>query len=611
MSKIKLELLSPAKDLETGIAAINCGADAVYIGAPQYGARAAAGNSLEDIRKLIEYAHKYWAKVYVTVNTVIYDDELEDVRNLITKLYNMKVDAVIFQDLALLEMELPPVPLFASTQTHNYEVGRIKFLDNVGIKRIILARELTLEEIKKIKNEVNAELEFFVHGALCVSLSGQCYMSEELTGRSANRGECAQNCRLPYSLVDANGKVMIENKHLLSLRDLNLSEYLNDLVDAGITSFKIEGRLKDVSYVKNITAFYRQQIDDIIRNNNLYERASSGYSIIPFEPDPERTFNRGYTTYFFNDRTDHVSSHDSPKSIGKYLGKVTEVNKNGFIIGTTERISNGDGLCYYNNKGELVGMYVNRIEGKTVHTQELNGIKAGTKIYRNYDHSFEKKLGQECKRKIKADLTVEEIDYGLKVTAKDEDGVAVSENYELKKEIAANPNRATETIKKQFAKSGDTIFEIESVTLNINLPLFIQIGQINEMRRRILQMLEAERLGNHKIEYVKQNTELRTKNSELKVPEGNLDYKFNITNKLSEKFYRKHGALEIERGFELQKNHSGKTIMTCKYCIKDELGLCPFDTDKKVDEPLFLVNESQKYRLHFNCKDCMMEIIVD
>ncbi len=404
---------------------------------------------------------------------------------------------------------------------------------------------------------------------------------------------------------------MIENKHLLSLRDLNLSEYLNDLVDAGITSFKIEGRLKDVSYVKNITALYRQQIDDIIRNNNLYERASSGYSIIPFEPDPERTFNRGYTTYFFNDRTDPVSSHDSPKSTGKYLGKVTEVNKRGFVIGTTERISNGDGLCYYNNEGDLVGMYVNRIEGKTVYTQELNGIKPGTKIYRNYDHSFEKKLEQECKRKIKAELTVEELDYGLKVTAKDEGGVAVSENYELKKEIAVNKDKANETIKRQFAKSGDTIFEIESVTLNINLPLFIQIGHINEMRRKILQRLETERLENHKIKFVKQNTEPRTKNSELKVPEVNLDYKFNVTNKLSEKFYREHGALEIEHGFELQKKHSGKTVMTCKYCIKDELGLCPFDTDKKVAEPFYLVNDSRKYRLHFNCKDCLMEIIVD
>lgn len=611
MSKIKLELLSPAKDLETGIAAIDCGADAVYIGAPQFGARAAAGNSLEDISKLVDYAHKYWVKVYVTVNTVLYDDELDEVQKLINQLYEMKVDAVIFQDMSLLEMDIPPVQLFASTQTHNYEIERIKFLDRLGIKRIILARELTLDEIKKIRSEVNTELEFFVHGALCVSLSGQCYMSHELTGRSANRGECAQNCRLPYSLVDANGKVMIENKHLLSLRDLNLSAYLNDLVEAGITSFKIEGRLKDVSYVKNITAFYRQQIDDIIRNNNKYQRASSGYSVIPFEPDPERTFNRGYTTYFFNDRIDKVSSHDSPKSTGKYLGKVIEVNKRGFVIGTTERISNGDGLCYYDNKGELAGMYVNRIEGNTVYTQELNGIKPGTKIYRNYDHSFEKLLEMECKRKIKAEITIEEIEEGLKITAKDEDDVTVTEIFKMKKEIAANSKKANDTIKKQVVKSGETIFEIDLVKISFNKALFMQTSFINEMRRKILQKLQAGRLEKYKIEVEKQRTEQRTKNQEPKLPESNLDYKFNITNKLSEKFYKEHGALEIEPGFEVQRDYSGKTVMTCKYCIKDELGLCPFDTDKKVDEPLFLINESRKYRLHFNCKDCLMEIVVD
>lgn len=611
MSKIKLELLSPAKDLETGIAAIDCGADAVYIGAPQFGARSAAGNSLEDISKLVEYAHKYWAKVYVTVNTVIYDDELEEVRKLINELYELKVDALIFQDMALLEMDHPPIQLYASTQTHNYEIERIKFLDRLGIKRIILARELTIEEIKLIKKEVKAELEFFVHGALCVSLSGQCYMSHELTGRSANRGECAQNCRLTYSLVDANNKVMIENKHLLSLRDLNLSEYLYDLVESGITSFKVEGRLKDVSYVKNITAFYRQQLDDIIKNNPRYVKASSGYSIIPFEPDPEKTFNRGYTSYFFNDRKNKVSSHDSPKSTGKYLGKVTEVNKYGFVIGTTEKISNGDGLCYYDNKGELVGMYVNRVEWKTVYTKDLNGIKPGTKFYRNHDQSFEKLLGQECKRKIKTEIIVDEVESGLKVTAKDEDDVIAVETFEIKKEIAANPDKANDTLKKQFAKSGETIFEIESVTINCYKSLFVQISFINEMRRKILQRLEVERIEKHKIKYVKQNTEPRTANSEQKIQESNLDYKFNITNKLSEKFYKEHGALEIERGFEMQRDHSGKTVMTCKYCIKDELGLCPFDTDKKVEEPLFLVNESRKYRLCFNCKDCLMEIIVD
>lgn len=604
MNKIKLELLSPAKDLETGKAAIDCGADAVYIGAPSYGARAAAGNSLADIQALVNYAHKYRAKVYVTVNTILYDDELEDVRVLISKLYEMNVDAVIFQDMALLEMDIPPVQLFASTQTHNYEVGRIKFLDELGIKRIILARELTIDQIKEIKAATQAELEFFIHGALCVSLSGQCYMSDELTGRSANRGECAQNCRLPYSLVDVDGKVLIENKHLLSLRDLNLSEYLIDLVKAGITSFKIEGRLKDVGYVKNITAYYRQQLDDIIKNNPSYEKASSGFSIIPFEPDPERTFNRGYTSYFLNDRADDVSSHDSPKSVGKYLGKITEVTRNGFTIGTQEKIANGDGLCFYNDSGELVGMSVNDVRGTTIFAKEPEGIKPGRKIYRNYDHAFDKQLSEEVKRRISARITVEETDSGIKLIVIDEDGIESEKCFEIHKEQAKNPEQATETLNRQLRKSGATIFEISEVKINLSKPIFIPVKIINEMRREVLEIHEQKRIEEH----VKQIPKFEKKLLSATIGSKKLDYRYNVVNKLSEQFYKEHGAEEIEAGFELQINHSGQTVMTCKYCIKDEINMCPFDTDEKMNEPLFLLNEGRKYQLVFNCKDCMMEI---
>lgn len=617
MNKIKLELLSPAKDLECGIAAINCGADAVYIGAPSFGARSGAGNSIEDINKLIEYAHKYWAKVYVTVNTIIYDDELEEVHLLINKLYEIGADAIIFQDMALLEMELPPIQLYASTQTHNYEIERIKMLDSAGIKRIILARELTLDEIRAIKNEINAELEFFVHGALCVSLSGQCYMSHELTGRSANRGECAQNCRMPYSLIDAGGKTLIENKHLLSLRDLNLSEYLNDLVSAGVTSFKIEGRLKDASYVKNITAFYRAQLDDIINNNPDYEKASSGYSVISFEPDPEKTFNRGYTSYFINDRSDKVSSHDSPKSTGKYLGKVTETGKEQFTIGTVDKITNGDGICFFNHSGELLGMNISRAEGQTVFTKDLLGIKKGTKIYRNFDHAFDKELNKESYRKISVNLFIEESDTGISIEVIDADNVTAKINFETTKEIAENPIQAEENIKKQFSKSGDTIFSINEVKIKINKILFFPVKLLNQMRRTVLSELENQRLKTRKIDLRE-----KTAPSELLINNNldnnlvsksqlvEIDYKSNVVNKLSESFYNKLGFNKIEPGFEKQKDFSGKVVMTCKYCIKDELGLCPFDTDKRVDEPLFLVNESRKYLLNFNCKDCLMEIIV-
>ncbi|MBI3123492.1 MAG: U32 family peptidase [Ignavibacteriales bacterium] len=601
MNKIKLELLSPAKNLETGIAAIDCGADAVYIGAPSFGAREAAGNSIEDIEKLVSYAHKFWAKVFITVNTIIFDDELEEVRQLITSLYDIGADAVIFQDMAILEMELPPIPLYASTQTHNYELERIKLLDELGIKRIILARELTIEEIKNIKKEVSAELEFFIHGALCVSLSGQCYMSHELSGRSANRGECAQNCRLPYSLVDANNNVLVANKHLLSLRDLNLSSYLNDLVDAGITSFKIEGRLKDVSYVKNITAFYRQQLDDIIKNNPQHEKASSGYSIIPFEPDPEKTFNRGFTSYFVNDRGDDVSSHDSPKSKGKYLGKVTSVAKDGFLIGTTDKIVNGDGICFCDDAGVLLGMSVNKVEGQKIFTKELLGIKTGTKIYRNFDFAFDKELGKECRRKINVEIIFKELAGGFSIYAVDEDGIALTKEFSVAKEPASNSAQALETLKKQLFKSGGTIFNVAGVNIETISAFFFPVKVINEWRREILDLLEQERIES----YRRETFEKKLSTSKV----GNLDYKANVVNQLSQQFYHKLGAESIEPGFELQKDFSGKTVMTCKYCIKDELGLCPFDTDKKVAEPLHLVNGNTKYRLVFNCKDCLMEII--
>lgn len=602
MIKTKLELLSPAKDLQTGIAAIDCGADAVYIGAPSFGAREAAGNSIDDISALVNYAHKYWAKVYVTVNTIIYDNELDEVRELVYRLYEIGVDAIIFQDMALLEMDLPPIQLFASTQTHNYELGRIKLLDLLGIKRIILARELTLDQIKQFKKEVNAELEFFIHGALCVSLSGQCYMSFESSGRSANRGECSQNCRLPYSLIDKNGKVIVEDKHLLSLRDLNLSNYLNDLIEAGITSFKIEGRLKDIDYVKNITAFYRQKIDDIIRNNFQYEKASSGFSIIPFEPDPEKTFNRGYTSYFLNDRGNEVSSHDSPKSKGKYLGKVTEIKKDRFTIGTTEILVNGDGICFYDANEKLMGMNISKVENKTVFAKDLNEIRIGTKIYRNFDYSFSKELNKGCKRKINTSIVISESETGVLISSIDEDGNSAKILLEIPKEIASNQQQALASLKKQLSKSGDTMFNITEVNVNFEKQFFFPIKTINDWRRIVLEKLEKERIINHKRESFSL--------SKSKAGVGSsLDYKMNIVNKLSEKFYRNLGATEIEKGFEKQLDLKNKTVMTCKYCIKDELGLCPFDTERKVEEPLFLVHEKNKYRLVFNCKECLMEIV--
>lgn len=599
----KLELLSPAKDLECGIAAINCGADAVYIGAPSFGARSAAGNSIDDIAKLVKYSHKFWVRVYVTVNTIIYNEELEQARSLITKLYDIGVDAIIFQDMAILEMEIPPIQLFASTQTHNYELDRIKLLDEIGIKRIILARELSLDQIKEIRKSVNAGLEFFIHGALCVCLSGQCYMSHAITGRSANRGECAQPCRMEYTLIDRTEKVIVKDKHLLSLRDLDLSAYLNDLIEVGITSFKIEGRLKDIGYVKNITAYYRHKLDAIIEHNSSFERSSSGYSTIPFEPDPERTFNRGYTSYFVDGKDNNLASTDTPKSKGKYLGTVSHIDRKGFTVDTHETIITGDGICFFDEDGELVGMSVNRVDGDTMLTSETKGIKIGADVYRNYDRAFEVELKKECERKIRVNISVDETKTGLRVTAVDESGVTIVNNFDFEKTIAESGTKATETIKKQFLKSGETIFDVVDVKINFKQPLFFPVKIINDLRRTVLEMLEKERTAKYKRE------KFEVRSSKFNKVEKKLDYKMNVINKFSEKFYKELGAEEIEEGFELQKDFSGKTLMTCKYCIKDELGYCPRNTDEKLDEPLYLSNGGKKYKLVFNCKDCQMEVV--
>ena len=602
MHKTKLELLSPAKDLECGLAAIDCGADAVYIGAPGFGARAAAGNSLEDISKLVNYAHKFWVRVYVTINTIIYDGELDEVRALVTNLYDIGVDAVIFQDMALLEMDIPPIQLYASTQTHNYDLERIKFLDSLGIRRIILARELSLDDIRKIRGSVSADLEFFIHGALCVCLSGQCYMSCASTGRSANRGECAQPCRMEYSLTDSTGKIIVKNKHLLSLKDLNLSAYLNDLIESGITSFKIEGRLKDAGYVKNITAYYREKLDSIIENNSSLVRASCGNSIIPFVPDPDRTFNRGYTSYFVDGKDEAISSIDSPKSKGKYLGKVASVDRTGFIVDTEEEISTGDGICFFDEEDELVGMSVNKVEENKIITAEQKGIRPGTKVYRNYDRAFESELKKKCERKIRVGFLIEETKTGLRVTAKDESGVKVSKLFETEIILSEKGIHANDTFKKQFSKSGDTIFEVSDIEIKFGRPLFFPVKEINMMRRTVLELLEEER-GRK----LKRDKFIPGKIG-LPLQEKSLDYRANVVNELSKKFYSGYGAESIESGFELQDDYSDKTLMTCKYCIKDEIGCCPLKSDEKLDEPLYLSSGGKKYKLVFNCSSCEMEI---
>ncbi|MDD2279742.1 MAG: U32 family peptidase, partial [Bacteroidales bacterium] len=384
----KVELLSPVKNLEVGIAAINHGADAVYIGFKQFGARAAAGNSLVDIERLVKYAHLFNAKVYVTLNTILYDNELDEVQALINTLYLIGVDAIIIQDMGILEMDLPPIALHASTQAHNKSIEKIKFLEQVGISRVVLARELSIADIEQISAKSNIELEVFIHGALCVSYSGQCYLSHAITGRSANRGECAQPCRSTYDLVDEHGNIIAKNKHLISLKDLNQSQNIPALLEAGVTSLKIEGRLKDIDYVKNITAHYRKIIDSVLATDKNYKNASSGKVSLSFMPDPERTFNRGYSTYFANNRGKGLASLNTQKSIGKKLGKVTSSAEGWFEIDGNEVISNNDGLCYFSNDENLIGVKVNNVVGKRIQLNGKEAISIGTTIFRNYDHRF-------------------------------------------------------------------------------------------------------------------------------------------------------------------------------------------------------------------------------
>ncbi len=604
----KIELLAPAKDLLGGIAAINCGADAVYIGAPKFGARTAAGNSLQDINKLVQYAHQYWAKVYVTVNTILYDDELDEVQKLTHQLYEAGVDAIIIQDMAMLEMDLPPIPLFASTQTNNYSIEKIKFLEQTGLKRIILARELSLEQIKEIKRNTNVDLEFFIHGALCVCYSGQCYFSFATTGRSANRGECSQACRMLYSLEDSNGKIIHDKAYLLSLKDLDLSTHLHSLLEAGITSFKIEGRLKDIPYVKNVTAYYRQKLDEILLNNNSFKKASSGKIIYLFIPDPEKTFNRGYSEYFLSGEGKEIASFATPKSVGKLIGKVKNIGKDFFEIETKEYLVNGDGICFFDDHNTLVGMNINRFDRNKVFTKELLGLHSGTEIYRNHDHQFIKELSKdETKRKIACDIDVRTEENKLIISAIDEDENSVTFREAVELIEPEDAEKAIVVMENQFKKSGATIFSVEKVLIKSGKVIFLPVSKWNELRRTILQLLLEERIKN----YPKQKREHI--NDSIAFPENKLNYAGNIVNEKAKEFYRKHGVETIEDGFEKLDNFEGKILMTTKYCIKEELHMCPLKTEHtkipEMKEPLYLNDGKQKYRLRFNCQKCEMEII--
>lgn len=598
MSGKKIELLSPAKDLTVGMAAIQNGADAVYIGAPAFGARKAAANSLEDIAALTAYAHRYYCRVFITLNTILYDHELAEAEKLIRQLYAIGVDALIFQDMGILRMDLPPIALHASTQTHNYDLERIKFLDRLGVQRIVLARELSLEQIRTIRREVKAELEVFIHGALCVSLSGQCYLSQYMFGRSANRGECAQPCRMRWSVRDSEGQVLLQDKYVLSLKDLNLSSHIGQLIGAGVDSLKIEGRLKDKDYVANVTHHYSSLMNHI----EGVRRVGSGKVMAAFDADPERSFNRGCSDYFLVERQPGLVNMATPKSMGKPIGRVTDITGKTIILDTREVLANGDGLCYL-HQDELLGVRVNRVEGNRIECNEPVKARPGTLFYRNYDHRFVSRLGKsDSVRKIGIVIRATSDDGHLSLQVTDEDGVTASycteERYEL-----ARQEFQTDRLKQQLMKCGDSEFECERIEVVGQEVLFIPAAVANAARRALLENLQLARQQQRKV------LAAGKLNGQAAVP-AFVDRHYNVVNRMASEFYRAHGAEKIEEGFEKSGDTDGLVLMHTRYCILYELGRCrKKHPASAISFPLFIYNDKHCFRLEFDCTRCFMKIV--
>jgi len=606
--KKKVEILAPAKNLYQGMAAINAGADAVYIGAPQFGARTNATNSVEDITELVRYAHLFKAHVFVVLNTILYDNELATCEKLIHELYHAGVDALIVQDMAIMEMNIPPIIIHASTQANNRDPKHVKFLADAGMKRVVLARELNLDQIKDIAIETDVELEFFVSGALCVAFSGNCYMSIAGGERSANRGSCAQNCRLPYNLIDGTGKTLIANSHLLSIKDLDLSDQIPNLIEAGITSFKIEGRLKDLVYVKNNVSYLRKKLDTFLENNDTFQKASSGRTFYNFEAEIDRSFNRGYTDYFVNKRTEKIGSWDTPKSQGQVIGKVLEIKKNGYVIENADKLNNGDGLYFINEAGEADGAQINTITNGVAIPNIFKPIAIGTMIYRNADAEFNKLVEREDSaiRKISIQITFSETTTGFELTVVDEDGHKNAVRLEATKEVSKNGDGVIDNIKKNLSKTGNTPFIVDGIKIHFSENWFLPISKINEIRREALEQLIDIRVD----EYHKE--EFQIGKTSHPYPVQQLDFMYNVSNKMARAFYHRHGVTEIEKAFELQWDPGKSRVMTTKYCVKYELGKCPrYQRDsmgEKVVEPLVLKHGENEYKLKFNCKPCEMEI---
>ena len=597
-----IELLSPAKDLNCGIEAINHGADAVYIGAPKFGARAAAGNSLEDIRELCEYAHLYGARIYVTLNTILKEEELEEAERMIWDLWRVGTDALIIQDMGITRLNLPPIPLHASTQMDNRTPEKVRFLEAAGFTQVVLARELSLNEIRRISEATTVPLEVFVHGALCVSYSGQCYLSAALSGRSANRGECAQYCRLPYTMVDATGTEIVSNKHLLSLKDMNRSDQLEALLDAGVSSLKIEGRLKDAGYVKNITAYYRKKLDAVLSRRPEYRRASAGRSTYTFEPVAEKSFNRGFTPFLLEGRTADITAFNTPKSLGEPVGTVKEIKGNSFTVAGLKQLNNGDGLVFFNRKGELEGFRVNRVEANRVFPLDMPQLAPKTPLYRNFDQAFDKLLAKpSAERKLSVEIEFLDNPFGFTLCMEDETGARIMLTEPFAKELARHEQQ--DNIRTQLSKLGNTPFEASKVVVGLSENWFVPSSLLADMRRRgVEKLLEARRAR-----YPRETVKRVQPSVSTPFPERQLTYLGNVANGKARSFYQDHGVEQIDPAFELSPRKDVPLMFT-KHCLRYSMGWCPtYQKDKSpYKEPYYLLYKDTRLRLQFDCKHCQM-----
>lgn len=597
-----IELLAPAKNLEYGKAAFDYGADAIYIGGPSFGARANAGNSMSDIGELVRYAHRFDGEVFMAINTILYDHELEEARRIIWDAYDAGVDALIVQDMGILEMDLPPISLHASTQTNNFSLEKVQFLENVGFDRVVLARELTIEEINHIAKNTKVELEAFIHGALCVSLSGQCYMSAFNGTRSANRGACVQSCRKSYSLFDAEGKQWIDNKYLLSLKDMNQTPSIEHMVHSGVQSLKIEGRLKDITYLKNSVGHYRKEIDAILDGDSNLKRSSAGKTIFDFTPDPKKSFSRDFTPYFLQGKQESIANLETPKSMGEYIGEITHIGKKHLEIENSDQLANNDGLVAVTDKKETEGFKVNTVENGKVFPQRMPKLHKGSKVYRNYNHLFLQTLDKSRttrKRAIDAIVSEENRSISIQLSVPNTD-ISVVHTFNETFDEAQNIERSKDNIQKQLSKLGDSPFYIGQFEFQITSTPFIPNKLLTQTRRELVVELveklesrikEAEKITPNDVPYI----------------EETIDYRGNVANKLAVQFYQRHQTKVTEMAFELSKKESPSVLMHTRYCILNELGMC-LKKGNKISQPLMLKDEHHEYRLEFDCKNCFMKI---